>query len=122
VRRAFSIIARLASDDRWSNWGWAILGHLAYGAVCGVLMLLPLSVARGNPEWFPFILTAHDVAIIVCLPLASIALLALAMTYQWAGYVRKHDTLRRDVRDYVIGFGFGLGASAIYAIVSWPPT
>lgn len=79
----FTIIAAITGDDRWERWGWSILGHMAIG-------------------WFAALLAHRD------LGWQAACVLALSANYQWAGYVRKNDTVRRDLRDYQIGYMAGV--------------
>lgn len=120
----FRAIGRLTRDDRWSAWSWEILGHLTYAAFAGALMMAPLALwpilwhycqdacdPRIEPFW-----ELPPVVLAVTLPLAGLMLMVNALVYQWAGWVRHNDTLKRDVRDYVIGFALGVVSMGIAAL------
>jgi len=105
------------SDDRWTRWHWEIIGHLAYAAVAGVMMLLPL------PLWIAIWDARHinlfrlPAVLLICLPLAGLMLPVNALVYQWARWPRHNDTPKRDVLHYVIGFAVGVGATGIAGLV-----
>lgn len=77
------MIAAMTGDDRWNDWAWEIVSHHLIGAACGYLTV------RGKHQT------------------AATTFLAANLVYQWAGWVRHNDTLKRDVRDYVVGYGIG---------------
>lgn len=84
------LLSIVFGDDRWKDWTFEILTHIATGIGAAALIV---SAKR---------------------PVEGASLLGLCMVYQWAGWVRKKeirgegDTLRRDVLDYLIGFIIGL--------------
>ena len=69
----------------WRKYKWGYLSHFAQGVAGAALCLTP------EPQ-----------------ALAGLCLLGLCVAYQWAGWVKKGDTVARDLMDIGIGFGVGL--------------
>lgn len=74
-------LARLTGDDRWEDWTPEILSHIIQGAACGVGM------ACGSWELFA----------------AGFAWMLFSCFYQLCGFLKKNDTVAKDVRDYLVG-------------------
>ena len=74
-------------DGRWAAYRYQIMGHILQGAAMGA------GLASGEAGFMA----------------PAAAWLAFSIAYQSAGYIRKRemdghgDTLRRDIRDYMVG-------------------
>jgi len=132
VLRFWWRVGKLLRDDRWAHWWPEILSHHALGAFAGVLMVVAI------PIWQLWLGDCRDedgcgegmlptlefpAVLLISLPLTGMMLMALAMSYQWAGWIRHKemdgtghgDTLRRDIRDHLIGFIIGVVPTLIVA-------
>ena len=69
---------------------WSIVGHHVQGAICGAMT-----------PWFPA---------------AAAIYLGLSMSYQWAGWAKYHDSVKRDVRDYIVGYALGLAPALAWRL------
>ena len=75
-------MARLTRDDRWEQFPGSILGHILQGGVCGAL------IATGE---------VGPIAV-------GTVWMAASSFYQWAGFAKYGDTVKRDWKDYLVGF------------------
>ena len=76
--------------SRWQLYPGSIVGHVMQGAIAGAAMgVAPLA---------PTLLLG------LAMLAFGIVLLLASACYQWAGYVKTNDSLKRDWRDYLIGW------------------
>jgi len=47
----------------------------------------------------------------------AVVLTALVISYQWAEFVRRGDTITRDIRDYIVGFTLAGYPMLLYGVV-----
>lgn len=84
-------------DSRWYNYRNQILGHILQGAAIGA------GLASGEISYMA--------------PAAG--WLVMSVAYQYAGYIRKRDmdgygdTIKRDIRDYMVGMVPGASLVAL---------
>ena len=104
ARRAIDIANKVEDDrpvlserERWRNYSPSILGHMGQGAAAAVAVVYAY--------WF------WPLAVLGCL------ILATNMAYQIFGYIRKKDSLRRDWRDYMVGFSIAVVPSVAHVLL-----
>ena len=83
-------MVEMTESERWQLHRRSIIGHVVQGAIAGAAMgLAPLAPT----PVFGMAMLAF-----------SIILLVASACYQWAGFVKTGDSLKRDWRDYLIGW------------------
>ena len=78
------------SGTRWQRYKWSIIGHVVQGQIAGAAMgLAPLA---------PTLLLG------LAMLAFGIVLLLASACYQWAGFAKERDAVKRDWRDYILGW------------------
>ena len=75
----------MTERERWRAYPLSIIGHHVQGAVAGALMGVGDAYLAGG----------------------GLTLLGLSMAYQWAGWAKYRDSVKRDIRDYIVGWCIG---------------
>ena len=71
----------------WKRHWWGYVTHWGQGAIAG---------------WY-----------VIDFPIPAFTLLALGVAYQWAGFVKKGDTVALDIKDIAVGYAVGVAARVI---------
>ena len=75
----------------WSKHWWGYTTHWGQGLAAGVLSI-------------------HE-------PTAAVGILGIGVAYQWAGWVRKGDTVALDIKDIGIGYAVGLACAVLWRFI-----
>ena len=91
---------------RWQRYKAEIIGHFVQGGIAGSLVgLSPL---------------APNTKVAAAMITVAVLLMWASWNYQYAGFLKKQDTVMRDWRDYMVGFiPIGLLCLAVSLLITW---